>query len=230
MGDADGTRFEDWLPLARDLHPVLDVRARLLLGERPQVISRGDPLGELTQLRPGEELRQLGLADQDDLEELLPRRLEVRQQPDLLEHLGAEVLRLVDDQHGPTPAPVRVEQGLGERVDEDLEARRAGGIGDPELVTHDREQLDRRQPGIEDHGDIDVGRQLLEQGAAHRGLPCANLPRQLHDAPATPDSVEQMGESLAVRVAQIEVAWIGREGERPLGEAEVRGIHGWGRS
>src|SRR5216117_2717833 len=151
---------------------------------------------------------------------------EVRQQPDLLEHLGAEVLRLVDDQHGPPPAPVRLEERLGERIDQDLEARRACRIGHAELVAHDREQLDRRQPGIEDHGDIDVGRHLLEQGAAHGGLPRTDLARELHDASPAPDPVEQMGEGLTVRVAQIEVARIGREGKRPLGESEVGGIHG----
>ena len=221
IGDACGARIEDRLPLACDLHPMLHVRDRLLGGERTQVRAHGNPLGELTQLRPGQELLELGLADQDDLEELLPRRLDIRQQTNLLQDRRTQVLGLVDDQDGPTTASVSVEQSMGQGVDQDLEAPGPRWIGDPELVAHSREQLDRCEPGIEDHRDIDVRWQLLQKGAAHRGLSRTDFARQLHDATARADPVEQVGEGLAVSGAQIEVAWIRREGERPLGEPEV---------
>ena len=136
MGEAHGGRQEDRLPLARDLHPMLDVRARLPFGERAQVVAGRHPLGELAQLLARQESGELGLADQHDLEELLARRLEVRQQPDLLEYLRSQILGLVDDQHGSATAPVRVEQRVGQRVDEDLEAARSPRIGHPELIAH----------------------------------------------------------------------------------------------
>ena len=115
---------------------MLDVRARLPFGERAQVVPGGHPLGELAQLLARQESGELGLADQDDLEELLARRLEVRQQPNLLEHLRSQALGLVDDQHGSATARVRVEQRVGQRVDEDLEAARSPRIGHPELIAH----------------------------------------------------------------------------------------------
>ena len=42
---------------------------------------------------------QLRLADQDDAQQLLGGRLEVRQQAQLLQHLDRERLRLVDHHH-----------------------------------------------------------------------------------------------------------------------------------
>ena len=114
-----------------------------------------------------------------------------------------------------------LEQRVGQRVDQDLEARGPGRVCDPELVARGGEELHRCEARIEDHGDIDVGWQLLEQGAADGGLPCADLAREQHEASSPADPVEQMGECLAVRIAQIEVAWVRREGERPLREPEV---------
>src|SRR2546426_2959388 len=110
---------------------MLHVRDRLLGGERTQVRAHGNPLGELTQLRPGQELLELGLTDQDDLEELLPRRLEIRQQTNLLQDRRTQDLGLDDDQNGPTAAAVTVRKSMGQGVDQDLEAPGPRWIGDP---------------------------------------------------------------------------------------------------
>jgi len=79
---------------------------------------------------------------------------------------------------------VSVEQGLRQRVDHDLEARGPHRIRHPEIVAHRGKQLDRGEPGIEDHRDVDVRGQLLQEGAADRGLSRAHLARQLHEAAA----------------------------------------------
>jgi len=220
-----GEPGEDWLPLARDLHPMLHVSPRLLLGERPEVIARGHALGELPKVAPGQELGQLGLTDQNDLKELFLRRLQIRQEANLLQHAGAQILSLVDDQHRPPAARVSVEQSLGQRVDQDFEARGPRRVRDPQLVAYRGEQLDRGEPGIEDHRDVDVRGQLFQQGAADRGLSRAHLARELHEVAALAEPVEQVGESLAVSVAQIEVARIRRQGKRPLGEPEICCVH-----
>ena len=190
------------------------------------MIARGHPLGELTQVSPGQELAELGLADQDHLQKLLLRRLQIRQEANLLQHAGAKVLGLVDDQHGPPAPRVGVEQRERQRVEQHLEAGGPLRVRDPELVAHCGDQLDRGEPGTEDHGDVDLGGQLLQQGAADRGLARAHLTGQLHEAPALADPVEQMGQSLPMNVTQIEVAWIRRQGERPLGEPEECRVHG----
>ena len=77
MGRAQRLPGEDRLALARHLHSVLDVSLRLCLAERSQVIARRHALRELTQVASGEQIGELGLADENHLEELLRRRLQI---------------------------------------------------------------------------------------------------------------------------------------------------------
>ena len=107
-----------------------DVRPRVVHGERLEVIAGRDALGELTEILALEQRDQLGLADQDDLQKLLSRRFQIREEPDLLEHLGREILRLVDDDDRASAARVRIEQVAIERVDERLHTRRVRGHRD----------------------------------------------------------------------------------------------------
>src|SRR5262249_40872183 len=66
--------------------------------------------------------------------------------------------------------------------------------------------------------------ELVEQRAADRRLARPDPARQLYET--TPlQSVDEVGERLPVPVAQEEVSRVGREGERPLGQPEMRGIH-----
>ena len=57
------------------------------------MIARGHALGELAQVGSGQELPQLRLPDENHSQELLARRLQIRQEPDLLQDLAAEILR-----------------------------------------------------------------------------------------------------------------------------------------
>ena len=68
-------------------------------GQRVEVVARDHALRQLLELGPREHRAQLGLADQDDLQQLALVGLQVGQQAQLLEHVGRQVLRLVDDQH-----------------------------------------------------------------------------------------------------------------------------------
>src|SRR5262249_60569579 len=113
------------------------------------------------------------------------------------------------------------------RVDENFQARSPGRIRHPELVAHGREQLERGELRVEDHRDVDVGRKLLQERAADGGLSGSNLARQLYEASALAEAVEEMGERLDVRVAQVEVARIRRQRERPLRQPKVYGGHRW---
>ena len=79
--------------------------------------ARDHALGELLELGPLEHRAQLGLADQDDLQQLALVGLEVGQQAQLLEHLGRELLRLVDDEHVVLADGVGLQQEVVERVD-----------------------------------------------------------------------------------------------------------------
>ena len=89
---------EDLAGGARDAQAMAHVLQRSSLArQRIQVIAAGDALRQLAQIGAIQQLAQLRLADQDDLQQLLGRGLEIGQQPHLLEHLGGQVLRLVDD-------------------------------------------------------------------------------------------------------------------------------------
>jgi hypothetical protein len=90
-----------------------DVRLGLRAIERRQVVAGGHALGELAQLAPSQHLLQLRLTHQHDLDQLLGVGLEVGDEADLLEHLGREVLRLVDQQHDVAPVALRLEQEAG---------------------------------------------------------------------------------------------------------------------
>ncbi len=60
------------------------------------MIAAGDALGELPQFIAIQQIAQFGLTDQDDLQQLLGVGLQIGEQPHLFEHLGREVLRLID--------------------------------------------------------------------------------------------------------------------------------------
>ena len=103
--------------------------------------TQGNALGELPEFGTLEEGVELGLAEQDDLEQLLGRRLQVRQQPKLFEDNGIEILRLVDDDNRPsTGRPLRVEE-YAQRIGELFFAGRSGRQS--ELGVHGLEKLDR---------------------------------------------------------------------------------------
>ena len=99
---------------------MIHIRGGLGARQRGEVIAAGNALSELAQLDAREHFAQLGLADQDDLQQLLRRRLQVREQPHLLQRFGREVLRLVDD-HDDAPAlGMRFQQAMVEHVERSL--------------------------------------------------------------------------------------------------------------
>ena len=61
--------------------------------------------------------RSLGLADQDDLDQLGRLGLQIADHRDLFEGLGAQVLRLVDDQGDVAPLREFLDQEFVEGVD-----------------------------------------------------------------------------------------------------------------
>ena len=228
MDGANRPAIEDGPALARHAQAVMDVGPRLALRERLEVIARGHALGELAQVGSGQELPQLRLPDENHLQELLARRLQIRQEPDLLQDLAAEILGLVDDDHRPPAPRVRVEQVAVERIAEHLEACGLARMLDVQLLAHSGQQLDGGEGGIEHHRHVHLGRQLLEQRAAHGGLAGADLAGELQEAAPGADAVEQMGERFPVTVRQVEIPRVGRDRERKLGEPEVGVVHGYG--
>src|SRR5262249_37285240 len=155
-------------------------------------------------------------AEQDDLQELLRRRLEIGQEADLLERIDREILRLVDDQHDAKPLRIRIEQVRVERVRQRLQAAALADEVELELLADRLDELDRAQLRIEDQRGARVLGQLLEQQAAQRRLAGADFAGQLHEAAAAAlaDAVQEVRERVAMPLGQEHVARVGRDRER----------------
>src|SRR5262245_59789726 len=87
--DAFGRRIREQLEVrgARFPEPALDVLAHLVIGQRTDRGLHTDSLPELAKLGQLQLQLELRLTHEQDLQQLLGRRLEIREQPDLLEGL-----------------------------------------------------------------------------------------------------------------------------------------------
>ena len=199
------------------------VLARLRRAERAQAPAHADALAQLAQLSRVELVVELGLPEEQDLDQLRGRGLEVREQPDLLQRLGREVLRLVHDQQHAAAIALLLEQELVELV-EQLGAR-AALREQPELRADRAQQILRREHRIEDEGDFGVAAQAFEQRAAERGLAGADLAGHRDEALSLLDPIQDVRERFAVRRREEEEARIRGQGERLFTQTVERGIH-----
>ena len=101
---------------ARDREPMVDVGDRLAARERSEMPAQRDALVQLRELGIEEQLAELRLADEHDAQQLLGRRLEVQEQPDLLQQLDRERLRLVEHDDARAPRLALRDQVRVQRV------------------------------------------------------------------------------------------------------------------
>ena len=190
------------------------------------MIAAGNSLRQLAQFRLVEQRAQFLLPDQDDLQQLGRRRLEVGEQSHLLERLRAEVLRLVDDQHDAPCASVRLEQVVPQQIHEGLGTALAGfRHGHMQFFADRQQELGGRDARIEDQGDFGIARQLLEQAADDRGLAGADFTRQLDEPSRLVDTVQKMRQRLGVPLTEVQVAGVRRDRERFFLEPEKACVH-----
>src|ERR1022692_2649846 len=83
----------------RDAQPMTHIMQRFLSRQGLQVIASGNALRQLAKVSAVQQLAQLRLTDQYDLQKLLRRGFQVGQEPDLLEDLGGQILRFIDDDY-----------------------------------------------------------------------------------------------------------------------------------
>ncbi len=216
---------EDFPAAAGQRQPVPHIGVRIGLGQGQQVVARRDALGQLVQLLAGQALDQLGLSDQDDLQELLLLGLQIREQAELLERADAQVLGFVHDQDRTALVGVSRQQMAPEGVDERLPTGRGRLVLRAQLVADGGQQLLGREQRIEDQRDVDALGEPIEEQAAYGRLAGPDLAGELDEAAVLLDAVEQMGERLLVTRAQVDEARVGRIRERSLAETEVRDVH-----
>src|SRR5215813_1433631 len=152
FGDTGDRRLGEEPEVRRpgDAKSRADVVARFFRGQGQDAASKTDALLELTQLGTIQLVQKLRLPDEKDLQQLLRIGLEVREEPDLLEGFEAQVLRLVEGQHGvltgPAPLDQEVVQG-NEPLDVGL-----AGLDDAEVLEHVLENSLEGQGRVENKG------------------------------------------------------------------------------
>src|SRR5215831_6302851 len=132
--DALGRRFGEQLEIRRARLPqaALDVFTHLVMGQRTDGGLHTDPLPELAKLGQLELQLELRLTHEQDLQQLLGRRLEIREQPNLLEGLRSQVLGFVENQDRLLTFAVALDQEAVER--RQSLGHRAAAVTDPEIL------------------------------------------------------------------------------------------------
>ena len=208
---------------AGDAQACADVITRLLRGHRRDRATQTDPLLELSQARKRELVLEFRLADEQDLQELVGRRLEVGEQPNLFERVGIEILCLVQDQDGVLARSPTLDQIIIER--HQALHTRAFGLTDAVVVQCVLQDLVERQLRIEHEGDSGVGIELLQQRLEKRRLARADLTREHQEALVLLNPVRELGEGFAMPGRQVQELRIRRRVERLFLEAVELEIH-----
>ena len=168
---------------------------------------------------------ELGLTDEQDLQDLLVRRLEVGEEPDLLEGVRIEILGLVEDQDGVLAGALALDEEILKR-EKPLGRRCFPRLADAEVlqeVLEDPVEVEHRIGDERDGGRlVQSFEQCLEQGS----LAGSHLAGQQDEALALLYSVQELGERLSVRWRQMEKPGIGRRIERRLLKPEEGEVHG----
>ena len=213
---------------ARHLQPMPDIGPGLFLAQGLEVIACCYALVQLAQLRPAQHLCQLGLANQNDLQQLFAVGFQVGEQANLLQHVKVQMLGLVDQQYGFAAAIVVFQQIPMQAVGQCFEGVSVLVIIDSQLIADSGKQLHRIECGVENNGDIGVLRQLLKQAAVNRGLASAHLSRQQNKAAASADAIEQVRQSIPVTGTHKEIARIDRYRKGRFCKPEILVVHAAG--
>src|SRR5687767_4472784 len=178
------------------------------------MVAHRHPLPELLELWRGDLVAQVRLPGEEDLQELRLLRLQVREEADLFESRGAQVLRFVHDQQRPAALGALPDEELAE-IAQQQRLRLARRIH-AELDQDRFEQLpwlERRVDQTRDHRPVV---QPSEDALQQRRLAGADIPRDDDEARAALDAVPDGIQRLPVHAAQIQVFRVRAQRERAL--------------
>src|SRR6185503_10176654 len=201
-----------------------DVRRGLLRRQRPKLAPERDTLLELAERPIVEAMREFRLSGDDDGQEFLLVRLDVREQPYLFEQFEGQALGLVDDQHRPLARGIAREQ-------QSLELRQHRGLRghglsrQPEVRGEHFVELALAERRVVQVDDVNAPRQPIDCRPNHRRLAGARLANEQGDALAAGDAVLQIQEHLAVRLRHHHVLRVRRQIERAFAQSEKRFVH-----
>src|SRR5262252_1066383 len=178
LGDTGDRRVGEEPEVRRpgDAKSRADVVPRFLRGQGQDAAAKTDALLELAQLGTIQLVQELRLPDEKDLEQLLRIGLEVREEPDLLEGFEAQVLGLVEGQHGVLTGPAPLDQEVVQG-DEPLDVGLTR-LDDAEVLEHVLENSLEGQGCVENKGRGAVAFETAQERAQERRLAGADLARE----------------------------------------------------
>ena len=223
---ADGPGGEMRAALAtREREAMANVVLYVSEGQGQQLIMHEDALAKLAEFVARENGLELGLADEDDLEEFLLVGLEIGEKPDLLKHLKGEVLRLIDDEHDVAAGRDAREEDFIDLRDEIVMAIRM--LRFTQIREDGLEHLGFVDAGVEnERGIIMLDIEFIHQPAAKGGFAAADFTDEHDEALVFPDAVEQVLQRVVVRGTEVKEFWIGRDVEGHLRQRIEALIHG----
>ncbi len=197
---------------------MIDIGDGLGARERGQVEAQSHALHELNQFPGIELLVELGLSREDDAQHLLLGRLDAREHANFLEHLVAQVLRLVDDQHDLASGDVL----LGEKL---VEGRQHLGLfhverREAELHEHGLQECRGGELRLIDLRDHDFRLELAQERLDQGGLARTDLARDHHEAIGEPDGRLHVRLGACMLLAEIQELRVRTQAEGELMQFE----------
>src|SRR5438105_2399904 len=227
-----GVLVDDWKGLRQEQHtvrrpggaqPKEDVLAELLLAHGGDVVAQLHALNQLLHVRMVEDLVELRLPDKDHVQDLFLARFQPCEHAYFLEHFGAEIVRVIDDQHD-LPALHELLQQEGIEHVEQFNFLRIERI-ESEIHEHRLQKLDFVKLRLEylrnNHVFVEFRQDLLDK----RGLAAADFSRDHHEAFAVPHGVIHVSLGAGVSLAHEKKPDVRRELERLRLQAEMLEIH-----
>src|SRR6202451_2447691 len=197
-----GAREQSGYVSAARAQPVLDVVVDLFARQDRQQCTRADPLIQLAQLRSGQPPGELDLDHQHDLQPPALERLKVGQQPQVLERVVAQILRLVDNDRDaffrPETGELRIERLQQRQLVRPLR------MADAELAEYLAEHLLEAEARIRHPRAADSLVPRREQRIDERGLAGPDFADQHREPARLAQPPFERGQSLAMARAHEE--------------------------
>jgi len=220
------------LDLEGEGEAVLDVGLNLGVVEGAEFVKDEDALAELAEAAFGEAGLELGLADEDDLQEFLGVGFEVGEEAELLHDFEGEVLGFVDDEDDVLAGVDAAQEGGVEAAGEvgvvEGEGAVGGGVGDfAEFAEDGGEEFAFGEAGVENEGGFDAGGvEFVEEGAAEGGFAAADFAGEDDEAGFLGEAVAEVGEGVVVGGAEVKETGVGGDVEGHHAETEELLVHG----
>ncbi len=186
--------------------------------------AQGNALVQLAKRVGLQQLSQLRLAHQNNLKQFAGGGFHIGEQPQLLQHIGAQVLGFVHEQdHALALGFFLQEKGI-EAIDEGF--YRFCVRGDAEFVVDGFEQLKGVELGVEDVGRCGILVQAFQEHATKGRLAGTHFAGDLNESLAIAHGIVQVGQHLFMNPGQVKVLRVGYQFERSLLKAKKTIVHG----